>query len=213
MMRIDKRIYFLFLSSFAVRAIFLFLTDNTCGDPAGKIIASIDWLKDPKIITYGFSLPLHYYMLSLIIYFFDSPDISTRILSLLFGSLTIFSFYSLVEMLFESSIALYSSIFFIFFYHHILYSTQTMGDTIFLFFSVSSLFYFFKSFLSTKGKLKHIFYSSLLLMLAGMIRIEAWVLIPFMVFIIASEKKVCGCYNIYSYFLIFSLCMACRKLI
>ena len=136
-MKIDRKVYFIFLISFLVRAVFLFLTDNTCGDPAGKIIASIEWLKHPSFITYGFSFPFFHYLISLIIYFFDSPMISTRILSLLTGSLIIFPFYSLVYILFDSKIAMYSSIFLSLLYHHILYSTQTMNDSTFLFLVIS----------------------------------------------------------------------------
>ncbi|MBI5376714.1 MAG: glycosyltransferase family 39 protein [Candidatus Schekmanbacteria bacterium] len=187
-MKIDRKVYLIFLISFFIRAIFLLLTDNTCGDPAGKIIVSLEWLKHPSFITYGFSFPFFHYLISLIIYLFDSPMISTRILSLVIGSLTIFPFYSLVCILFDKKTAIYSSIFLSFLYHHILYSTQTMNDATFLFLVISSIFYFFKNLNLAHGETKPVILSSTFLLAAEMTRFEAWILIPFLIFFIASKK-------------------------
>lgn len=182
----------LFILAVLVRFFFLFQTDDGFGDPAGRVLAGQRWLEieHSHIITYGYWLPLHTYLIGGVLYIWNDPSLSPRLLSLILGSFTIFPFYYLVELLFDKKNALLSTLFLSLFNFHILYSTQTLSEVPFVFFLICSLYFFFSFLNGKQNNLKILVASSVFLTLASMLRIEAWLFVPLIPLYLFKEKKI-----------------------
>ncbi|OGL50568.1 MAG: hypothetical protein A3C43_11935 [Candidatus Schekmanbacteria bacterium RIFCSPHIGHO2_02_FULL_38_11] len=187
-----KNLIYLFLLALFVRLFFLFITDDGSGDPAGRVLEGQRWLeiKGPHIITYGYWLPLHTYLIGGMLYIWNEPSLSPRLLSLILGTITIFPFYSLVELLFNKKNALLSTLFLALFNFHILYSTQTLSEVPFVFFLICSIYFFFSFLKEKQNNLKILIISSVFLTLASMLRIEAWLFVPLIPLYLFKEKKI-----------------------
>lgn len=191
-MKKQKDILILLTASFIIRIVFFLLTDDIFGDPADKIVEALRWIQSPELITHGYWLPLHNYLIACVILIFKNPSVSPRILSITAGTLTIIPYYLLVKRLFSKKTAFYSGIFLSLLYYHILYSTQTMNDTIFILFSVLSLLFFFRIYDNrSKENIPSLapLICGISLLLAGMTRVEGWILIPVMFFALSIKKE------------------------
>jgi len=171
-------LFLLFILAFSIRLFFLFLTDDGPGDPASRILDAQAWLKQPHIITSGYWLPLHTYLIGWTLCIWNNPNLSPRFLSLIFGSITILPFYLLIELLFDKKNAIVSTILLSVFNFHILYSTQTYSDVLFIFFLITSIYFFFKFKKEENLSLGHLVLSSIFLIFACMLRIEGWLFVP-----------------------------------
>ena len=186
-----KNLIYLFLLALFVRLYFFFITDDGFGDPASRVLEGQRWLEieGPHIITYGYWLPLHTYLIGGMLYLWNEPSLSPRLLSLILGSITIFPFYYLVKLLFDEKNALVSTLFLSLFNFHILYSTQTLSEAPFVFLLISSIYFFF-SYLKEENSFKMLIFSSFFLALASMLRIEAWLFVPLIPLYLFKKKKI-----------------------
>ena len=181
----------LIIVAVAIRVFMLSISDNGWGvDPDERIRMTVKWLnmKGPRPIFPGdLWLPLHYYLIALSIKIFNSIPLSPRILHLIFGILTIFPFYGLIRLVFNERVALISTLIFIFYPVHILCSIVTLSEGPFLFFLMASLYYFFKN--REDRRVKSLFLCCIFIILASMIRYEAWLCIILMSLLLFFDRR------------------------
>ena len=172
----------------------LSISDNGWGaDPDERIRVTANWLamEGPRPIFPGnLWLPLHYYLIALSIIISKTIPLGPRLLHLIFGILTIFPFYKLVRLVFNNRVALISTLIFIFYPIHILCSIVTLSEGPFLFFLITSIYYFFRY--RQRKDFQSLSLSCISLILASMIRYEAWlfiIIIPLLLFMDRRFKE------------------------
>ncbi len=184
----DKRekylLIVLFILALTIRIVVFIQNGNHAADGMYRTILTLNWLKDPYIITGGLWPPLDLYLDALMILVFNDPIISTRLTSLVLGTIIIFPYYYLVKLLFDKRIATISTLILAFVSIHVQYSTYSMSEVPLAFFLITSLYFFFR-FKKGDKKLTDLIISAIFLNLASMTRYEAWIFIPLLtVFII-----------------------------
>ncbi len=137
----------LFLSAFLVRLGAMAVSDNFAGhQPMLKLITALHILKKASFfenIHYQ-HLPFYLYSLVVSIGLGKEQILAGRFLSLLFGSLSVVSFYYLIKLLFDRKTAFYSSLLIGLYPPHILKSIITLPNTMALFFIIGSLYFMMK---------------------------------------------------------------------
>lgn len=172
----------LFVVALLIRTIVFIQNGNHAADGMYRTILTINWLKDPHFITGGIWPPLDLYIMAFMVKILGDPFTSTRLVSLIFGTLIIFPYYYLVKLLFDKRVAAISTLILSFLSIHIQYSTYSMSEVPFAFFLITSLYFFFrfKTGCETviEKRLTNLIISAVFLNLASMIRYEAWLFIP-----------------------------------
>ncbi len=177
--------------SFIIRIIFLINTDNGWGgDAPGRILYALSWKENPRLIfdlNFG---PLHFYLMGLILFIWNSPLIAPRVISLIFGALTIIPFYYFIRLVFDAETALYSGIVFCLYAFQVKFSVLTTAEATFHFCLFTSLFFLFRFKIRKEGRrITDLFLSSIFLNLASMLRFEGWIFVPLFIFVLLGERK------------------------
>lgn len=162
----------------AILRLYILLISNNCykADPISRIMTTINWLRNISFIPEaGDWLPLHFYIMGLGLKIFNDPFFTPRFISFLFGIATLVVFYKLVHITFGEGIAFLSLCLLAFYPIHIVCSTVSLSEIIFLFFLLSFIYFCFKYILTCN--LNSLFLSAVFLVLAAMTRYEAWVFI------------------------------------
>lgn len=179
----------LFILALIIRIIVFVQNANHAADGMYRTILTMNWLKDPYFITGGLWPPLDLYLMALMTSIFNDPIVSTRLVSLILGVLTIFPFYYLVKLLFDKRVATVSTLVLAFASIHIQYSTYSMSEVPLTFFLVVSLYFFFR-FKKGEKKLTDLILSAVFLGLASMTRYEAWLFIPLLTVFILDINNI-----------------------
>ncbi len=173
--KIEKRmLLFLFVLAFAVRTVFMLMSDNFFnGDSGARLYMSYIWSVQPTFFM-GFDwLPLHFYLMGAAIRLTGDVVWAPRMVGVLLGALTIIPFYYLVKRYFGIFIAVLSAVLFVMKPMHINLSVVTLSEVPFAFFIISAaaLFAAFDQNPEKRGKL---YMSALFLACACFIRFEGW---------------------------------------
>jgi len=88
--------------------------------------------------------PLYQIIIAILFKFFQVNDLYMFLLSIIFSCLAIYIFFYLVKMLYAEDIALYAVIFFILSEFFLFFSKSGLGDAAFLFFFITSFYFFLK---------------------------------------------------------------------
>ncbi|RMF92679.1 MAG: hypothetical protein D6734_11765, partial [Candidatus Schekmanbacteria bacterium] len=173
-----------------IRLIVYLLTDNVEGDASVRIYETLKWMDSPHFITSGVWLPMNYYLSALFLWIFNDALSATRILSFISALLTLLFYCEVVKSYFGEKTAIISGIILAFFLTHIVYSVLGLAASPFLLF-VFAAFYLLKKFLDSKNNdWKLLLLAMIVFIIAEMIRIEAWLLIPlFTLFIFLNGLK------------------------
>lgn len=110
------------------------------------------------IITYDNHPPLYYILLHFWMRLFGSSELSTRLLSAIFGILSIYMVYKVGEVSFGERVGLIAAFLLALFQFHIRYSQEARGYTLLLFLTITSFFFLLKAL--TRGELKYFAYYS-----------------------------------------------------
>lgn len=184
-------ISFIFISAFCLRLFLLLQSDNYDGLAIEKTIKAINILKDPSILRNYDSAhtPLPNYLFALALLFWNDPFITTRVVSLLFGSLLVFPFYYYLRLAFDQKTALFSLLIACVYPQHVIYSVLSTGETMFHFFLFSSLYFFIK-FKAEASKNSYLMFSAFLLGCATLCRFEGGLFIPLLTLFLLKGKKM-----------------------
>ena len=179
----------LFILALTIRIVVFIQNGNHAADGMYRTILAMNWLKDPYFITGGLWPPLDLYLMALTTLIFNDPIVSTRLVSLIFGILTIFPFYYLVKLVFDKRIATISTLILTFVSIHVQYSTYSMSEVPLAFFLITSLYFFFR-FKKGDKRLTDLIISAIFLNLASMTRYEAWLFIPLLTIFTFDLKNI-----------------------
>ena len=107
------------------------------GDAYARVNLAVQQIEDGVLINNhgGMWLPLHSSLISLVIGFFNYPQLSPRVVSLSLSLLSVFSLYFYTENFTNNkNISLLSSFIFLVFPLRYFLSTQTLSEVVFVFF-------------------------------------------------------------------------------
>lgn len=177
-----------------VRGLMFPFSKNYDGDAPARVLMSVNWLHHPSFILGTNDLswvwpPLPIYLIGFTLSIFDNIQVASRLTSLIFGSISIFPFYKIVQMKFGKSVAVISSIIFSFYTLHVRYSTVATSEAVFLFTVLMSVFFLLKY--EQKSSYLFLLASAVFLNLAAMSRHETplfVVILSFLLFLIARKK-------------------------
>ena len=172
-----------------LRIYILLISNNRWGsDPTSRVMVAMEWLKRPSLIPPHIDwLPLHFYLMGIGLKILNAPLFTPRLISLIFGILSFIPFYKLVNMIFGRRLALMSLWLLIFYPVHVLCSVVSLSEIIFLFFLLCGLYFFFRYREIFNSYL--LLVSSLFLILASIVRYEAWLFVLFIPFLLCYEKR------------------------
>lgn len=173
----------------AILRLYILLISNNCykADPISKVLTTLRWLRNMTLIPdSGDWLPLHFYIMGLGLKIYNNPFFTPRFISLIFCVAGLVVFYKLIKLVFDRKTAFLSLCVLIFYPIHIVCSVVSLSEIIFLFFLLSSFYFFFTHTLTHKSR--PLFISAVFLALAGITRHEAWIFILFIPFLLWHEK-------------------------
>lgn len=174
----------LFIIALIIRLAIFFNTGEHNADGMHRKILTINWLKDPYFIIGGLWPPLHFYLMAFATWLLKGDFIATKLISLISGTLVVFPYYYLVKLLFDKKIAVASTLILAFLGLHIQYSTLSMSEVPFIFFLVTSLYFFFRFKKVTENRYANLIMSAIFINLASMIRYEGWLFVPLLAILI-----------------------------
>lgn len=190
---IKKNIYFILiiLISVATRFYLLFVRGTYWFDELFSVkFSQLPWNNALRVWTYETNPPLHIFFLRFWIKLFGEGENATRILSFIFGILTVIFIYLIAKKLFSKSVALISALVISFSSIHIYMSTEARAYSLLCLLSLISFYLFYK--LLTNYKQKYLIFYIIIQILLLYSHLTA-VLIPvmqfFAVFIYKKENE------------------------
>ena len=129
----------LFVGALLVRLGLLLVSVEIPGDGPSRAFLAYMWSKDPVFVTYGGWLPSYLYIPGLFYFVVHDPLVSTRILNLILGSVTIPLYYFLIRRVYDRRVALLASLLLGVFPLHIGLSVSSLADISFLFATITSM--------------------------------------------------------------------------
>jgi Dolichyl-phosphate-mannose-protein mannosyltransferase len=175
--------FFLVALAASIRVAFLFVTRNASTDAWARYQIALNWLHHPGQVPSEVWLPLHFWLLGAVLEFHNS-ELTVRLATLFLGALTVLPFWALVRRVFDSRVAIYSSVVFACFGMHVGYSTTTGSEVPTIFFMVTGL-YGWARYKSEENWRWGVF-SGAALSAACLCRFEPWVLVAVLVPLTAS---------------------------
>lgn len=145
------------------------------GDAMARLELTKNFCAQHNFIPGGFNwLPLHFLLIGLPAFFNIDVFWGSRLMTALMGVLTIPVLYLLVELSFDSTIALITCFLLATNPFHIKYSVITMSEVPFLFFELTTLLFLVKYIKS--NQLKFLLVSALFAVCGNLIRFEGWII-------------------------------------
>ena len=198
----------IFLSA-AVRIFFLIKFDNMPGDAAGHVERALRILENPGLFLNwdGNSSTLYKYGIASFMWFWHDPVLAPRVFTALFGIFLVVPYYGTLKILFDRTIAFFSTLTLVFYPIHFIQSSVTTSNAVYYFFLFGSFYYLF-SYKIVKKRLSALLLSVLSLNVASLLRFECWIFIPvFFMFLWPKGKRMAFL------FLILSLVFPCVVLV
>jgi 4-amino-4-deoxy-L-arabinose transferase-like glycosyltransferase len=171
-------ISFLFFVALLVRSLALVLCMDVGGDGPTRAIQAYMWSKSPHIVSHGIWLPGLEYLAGSLSLIIKDPLITSRILNLVLGALTIPLFFILVRRIYGHAVALFSASIVIFLPVHIGLSASSLTEASFCFEIITGMLMLILATDGIKFRLLFLSLSLVCLCLASMTRYEFWLLIP-----------------------------------
>ncbi len=201
-MKLPSRIYkeknhylilaFIVIAAFILRLGVFLLTVCQPGDGPSRIKKAYVWSRSPYFQTHGTWLPGYTYLVGTFNLLLDDPLLSSRLVNLILGSLTVLMFYFLIRKVYDPLTALLSAALLAFFPLHIALSAGSLTELSFAFEVIAAALLLIMA--SEEGaattRLLYLLLSLFLLCFAAMTRYEAWVLVPiFPIYYFWKTKK------------------------
>lgn len=164
----------LLVVALASRLLVFSLTINEYGDPDARALWGSFVHATPFWITSGFWLPLHPYLIALLMVPLGDPLLAGRMLSLSTGVAAIVPFYLLARVYFDRRTSGLAGLLFALYGLHVGLSAIVMTETTFVFLGLCALLLFARELQTSTPRFWMLSVSAVLLSLAGGFRHEAW---------------------------------------
>jgi 4-amino-4-deoxy-L-arabinose transferase-like glycosyltransferase len=174
------------------RALAFPINENLHGDAVARTELAQRWAADPHWITsfadgaYQFG-PLHLYAVGLALKVWPSPEHAGRLVSLLFGVLSVLPLYLLTRRLFGWKAGLAAGLAFAAWGMHVQMATTAGSEALSLFLVLCVLALFAKGW--DEGTLGPLFGAALFLNLACATRYDAWLLVPLLTALLVFRDR------------------------
>jgi len=168
----------LLLAAFLPRLLGFVIFIDLPGEGPGLIIQAYNWAASPYFISYGVTLPGYTYLAGLFSFLVNDPLLSSRILNLIIGTLTVPIFFLVIRRVFDRSAAIISASIFAFLPLHVGLSGSSLSDTSFLFAVLAGILLLLKATECAKRQVLSLSLSLLCFCCAFLTRYESWLLIP-----------------------------------
>jgi 4-amino-4-deoxy-L-arabinose transferase-like glycosyltransferase len=146
---------------------------------------SWSWITESRFMIQP---PLFSYILAVVGYLFNGELNTFRIVSIIFGSLSIGVTYFLGKLLFNRGVGILSALLLCFNSYHILYSKLALLEATVIFFILVSIYYFVKAYNSGNNN-KYAYICGIFLGLANITKFNGIFLYPLFIFFILWDKK------------------------
>jgi len=168
-------IYWLVAGIILLKLTLLPFAQTVNADAVSRIFSSINWMKNPSIITNNFWGPIHFYIHGTALMLWNNQIYTPKIVTLLFAAFTLIPFYFFTKREFNENGALIATFFLAF--SPILFrnSFLALSETPYLFFLALTINLLSKG-IKVKSNL-YILLAGLTITIAGGIRYEAWIMI------------------------------------
>ena len=184
----NRTAFVFLLLTITLRTIYLIYSDNGFnGDCSTRLYFCYWWIHSPSIMVGYDWLPLHFYLLGIPMFFSQEVVWTPRIVTVIFGVLSVFPFAALLRKVFEERVVLYSLLIFALLPAHIVLSVITLSEVPFIFFLLCALNYAFR-FLNSNTT-KDLVLTILFLSMANFIRFEGW-MFSFLLFLVFWNARV-----------------------
>jgi hypothetical protein len=170
-------IVMLFAGGLLVRLGLLLVSVELPGDGPSRAFLAYLWSKAPVFVTFGGWLPSYLYIPGLFYFVVHDPLVSTRILNLILGSLTVPLYYFLIRKVYDRRVALLASLLLAVFPLHIGLSVSSLAEPSFLFSTITSML-LLTGIGQGQGGWARLALCFLFLSWAQMTRYEAWWVTP-----------------------------------
>ncbi|TQF13369.1 hypothetical protein FJV41_24185 [Myxococcus llanfairpwllgwyngyllgogerychwyrndrobwllllantysiliogogogochensis] len=176
------------------RLVVFFLNENLYGDAVVRTELAERWLREPHLITaygdgaYQFG-PLHLYLVGVALSVFDR-EVAGRVVSLLFGVLSVVPLFALTRRLFGWREGVVAGLAFAAWGMHLQFSTTAGSEAVSLFFMLAAFALYAEA--VDENRFAPLFQAALMLNLACALRYDAWMYIPLLcvALVFSSQDKV-----------------------
>jgi 4-amino-4-deoxy-L-arabinose transferase-like glycosyltransferase len=176
--RLKKWALALVLAGTVIRVCFLFFATNNGGDALARVAITAKWLQHSSLdLEFGGPNwpPIHFWMMAALSLVVRNVMLGCRLLSLLFGTFSLWVFWRLAREMYGVRAALLSLTLFAFYSLHIGYSTTSSSEAVYLGLLLSALLCFFTY--RRTGSLRLLALGGFLLTIDAGIRYETWIFI------------------------------------
>ena len=188
MIKYNSKPYLLALFAVSIRLALLPWSMTTEGDAVARIFIAQKWLVHPVWMTHGIWAPLHTYLIALSLTFYKNTIVAPVLLNILFASGTAAILY-LINIRFSGPRAAWiAALAFAFCPLTIRHSLTAVSETPFMFFIALSIIFIIIS-RERNGSFAFAALAGIALTLAGMIRYEAWAMIPFLAAMFSRKPR------------------------
>ena len=169
------------LTALVLGAMTMVLTVDVPGDGPTHAMQAYLWSRHPQIQSYGFWLPGYNYVIGLAMIAFPDPLHIARLCNLVFSTLTISAFYTMVHKIYGSPIALLSTFALVVLPLRIGLSASSMTEPAFVFFAITGLLCIMMSVERERVRIVPLVIAMVCLSIAEMTRYEAWPLVAMVI--------------------------------
>jgi hypothetical protein len=175
----------LFLIVFTIRFLFFLISDEGGGDAIARVSMARNIADHGMWLFAGVWQPLPFYLIAGALSIYNDPTFTPRFLSLLYSTLAVFPFFYLIKREFNLVTATLTIVFLAFYSTHIFFSIISYAESLVILLIILSFYYFLPYYHAPEKNKYHLIYTSLMLALASLVRLEAFILIAIMnVFIV-----------------------------
>ena len=187
----EKTWLFLLVVLMAVaRIIFLLKCENMGGPASNNVEKALFIIGDPDFRKNfdGNSSMLYNYAIAAFLYFWREPILAARAFTALFGIFLVIPYYGVIKVLFNRTVAFFSSLVLVFYPLHIVQSSAATSDAVYYFFIFGSFYYFFR-YINDPKRILSLLLSVLSFNIASLLRFESWLYIPVFFFLLWPKGK------------------------
>ena len=159
----------------SVRLLFLILAPNNGTDAWARYSIAQTWLQNPNSLPSEVWLPLHFWLLGVTLWAWDSIW-AVRLLTLFLGALTVLPLWGILRRAFDEPIADQSSLLFALFGFHIGYSVTTSSEGPTIFFLAMGVYSWVRY--GSEKRWTWLLPCGLFFSAASLFRFDAWTYIP-----------------------------------
>ncbi|HET9452509.1 MAG TPA: glycosyltransferase family 39 protein [Aggregicoccus sp.] len=179
--RTGRVLWLLLAAAFLPRLLLFFFNENLYGDAVVRTELGERWLRDPHVIrAYGdgsFQFgPLHVYLSALFLKLVPYREHAGRVMSLVFGTLSVLPLYALGRRLFGWKAGVWACLAFSVWGMHLQMSTTAASEALGVFLMLSVFALYAEGW--EENRFAPLFWSAVLLNLACATRYDAWLFIP-----------------------------------